>query len=274
MIRGDGRSSTLEKNPSDWKELSMAGSADEVPSYAGFVEPSLLEAVASAGVEVPRGEPKRLAAEVAKALLARATGDELDEKLADAAEALWVGDVPARVAGEGSELPARENPAAHALAYYAALPILARDEALKTPLEQIEETLVELLDDERDEVAPVLGRAATAVIGIDVEESKDAGYRFVAVYPPEGSEGVDVVGRAAAWLTRRMTMEGEAPRLAMRRFLALLAEEIELDLPLSAALIDAELATPMPDDPRDDRYFVALARGLVEEAVAERGFPW
>jgi hypothetical protein len=252
----------------------MAGSAGQVPSYAGFVDPRLLEAVAAAGVEVPRGEPKRLAAEVAKALLARETGDELDAKLAEAAEALWVGDVPARVAGDGSGLPARESPAARALAYYAALPILARDEALKTPLEQIEESLAELLDDERDEVAPVLGRAATAVIGIDVEESKDAGYGFVAIYPAAGSEGVDVVGRAAAWLTRRMTMQGDAPRLAMRRFLALLAEEIELDLPISSGLIDAELARPMPEDPRDDRFFVALARGLVEEAVAERGFPW
>ena len=27
---------------------------------------------------------------------------------------------------------------------------------------------------------------------------KDEGYSFVAIYPPEGSEGVDIVGKAAS----------------------------------------------------------------------------
>ena len=103
---------------------------------------------------------------------------------------------------------------------------------------------------------------------------KDEGYHYIAVFPPEGSEGVDIVGKAAKWLTRRMTMDGDAPRIAMRRFLALLAEEVEIELPVIAETLDRLLAAPMPPGPMQDPMFVALARGLVEEAVAERGFPF
>jgi hypothetical protein len=71
-----------------------------------------------------------------------------------------------------------------------------------------------------------------------------------------------------------MTMDGDAPRLAMRRFLALVAEEVEVDLPTCASALDTLLAEPMPQAPGQDRLFLALARGLVEESVAERGFPF
>jgi hypothetical protein len=60
----------------------------------------------------------------------------------------------------------------------------------------------------------------------------------------------------------------------MRRFLAVLAEETEVELPLTAATIDRLLEEPMPSHPPKDTLFLELARGLVEEAVAERGFPW
>ena len=79
---------------------------------------------------------------------------------------------------------------------------------------------------------------------------------------------------AASWLTRRMTVDGDDARLAMRRFLAVLAEETEVELPLTAATIDRLLDEPMPAHPPKDTLFLELARGLVEEAVAERGFPW
>ena len=102
---------------------------------------------------------------------------------------------------------------------------------------------------------------------------KDEGWRFVATYPPEGSEGVDVNGKAARWLTRRMTVEGDGPRVAMRRFLAPLAEQVEIELPLSAATLDALLAEPPPARVIQDRLFVAVARTLVDEAVTERGRP-
>ena len=124
------------------------------------------------------------------------------------------------------------------------------------------------------ERGPALARAAVPALAVDVELLKDEGYRYVASYPPEGSEGVDVVGMAAAWLTRRMTVDGDEARLAMRRFLAVLAEEVEIDLPRTAATIDQLLAAPMPPHPPNDRPFLSLARGLVEEAITERGFPW
>jgi hypothetical protein len=60
----------------------------------------------------------------------------------------------------------------------------------------------------------------------------------------------------------------------MRRFLAVVAEEVEIELPLTAGTIDRILAEPMPAHPPHDRPFLSLARSLVEEAVAERGFPW
>ncbi len=137
------------------------------------------------------------------------------------------------------------------------------------------EPLLEGMDeDERAERGPVLARAAAPALAVDLELLKDEGYRYVASYPPDGSEGVDVVGMAATWLTRRMTVDSDDARLAMRRFLAVLAEEVEVELPLTAATIDRLLAEPMPVHPPKDALFLALARGLVEEAVAERGFPW
>ena len=72
-----------------------------------------------------------------------------------------------------------------------------------------------------------------------------------------------------------MTVDGDdACRLAMRRFLAVLAEEVEVEMPLTAETLDRLLAEPMPAHPPNDALFLALARGLVEESVAERGFPW
>ena len=120
----------------------------------------------------------------------------------------------------------------------------------------------------------MLARAAAPALAVDLQLLKDEGYRYVASYPPEGSEGVDVVGMAASWLTRRMTLDGDDARLAMRRFLAVLAEEVEVEMPLTAATIDRLLEEPMPAHPPKDELFLALARGLVEEAIAERGFPW
>ena len=83
-----------------------------------------------------------------------------------------------------------------------------------------------------------------------------------------------MVGMAATWLTKRMTIDGDDTRLAMRRFLAVLAEEIEVEMPLTAETLDTLLAVPMPLHPFKDALFLALARGLVEEAIEERGFPW
>ena len=42
----------------------------------------------------------------------------------------------------------------------------------------------------------------------------------------------------------------------------------------TAATIDRLLDAPMPAHPPKDALFLSLARGLVEEAIAERGFPW
>lgn len=225
-----------------------------------FTRADALERADAIVVDVPRGEPRRLLADVADALAAREPADTLRERLTAAAEVL---------APEGADEPVRL-----ALAYRLSLPYLARDASIEEALADVE-PLLELMDeDERVERGPVLARAAAPALAVDLELLKDEGYRYVATYPPEGSEGVDVVGMAATWLTKRMTVDGDDARLAMRRFLAVLAEETELELPLTAATIDRLLEEPMPSHPPKDALFLALARGLVEEAVAERGFPW
>jgi hypothetical protein len=228
------------------------------PPQAPYADPQLLAAVTAAGVEVPRGEPRRLVADVAAALAAYEPPAELQPKLEAAAEALWDDD---------EEL-------ALAAAYHAALPVLARTLAASEPLEEAEQILAQL--DEEDRAARALGlaRLATPALGVDVELMKDEGYRYVATYPREGSEGVDIVGMAAKWLTKRMTIAGDGPRVAMRRFFALLAEEAEVERPLAAAQLDRLAAEPMPEAPVADQAFLALARGLVEQAVHERGFPF
>jgi hypothetical protein len=236
---------------------------DGDPSTApAFTDPTLLEHLERDFSQVPRGEPRRLVAEVARSLAAREPLGERDAKLAAAGEALR--DLNAQL----------DNGSALALAYLAALPVLAREESVVAPLADLEPALAQLDQDDRAQFAPALARAAVPALGVDVELLKDEGYAYVATYPPEGSENVDVVGRAASWLTRRMTVVNDAPRLAMRRFLALLAEEIEVDLPVAAGLLDGLLAEPMPAAPTQDAPFLALARGLVEEAMAERGPPW
>jgi hypothetical protein len=236
---------------------------------ADFTDPRLLALVDDAGVVVARGEPRRLVGDVAQALLARAPEAELREKLAAAAEVLR--DDAAEAAADAGVEP---DAFAQALAYAAALPLLAREQAVKAPLADVEPYLAQLDEEDRAAFAPALARTAIPALGVDLELLKDEGYRYVATYPPEGSEGVDIVGRAAAWLTRRMTVDGDAPRLAMRRFLGVLAEEVELELPLAAAALDGLVAEPLPELAKNDRPFLALARGLVEEAVAERGFPF
>lgn len=227
-----------------------------------FTDAGLLELADAVEVDVPRGEPRKLLAAVADALAAREPAETLREKLAEAAAAV---------------LPDRERTderLAQAVAYRLALPYLARHPAVKDELADVEPLLAGLIEEELEERGPALARAAVPALAVDVELLKDEGYRYVATFPPEGSEGVDVVGKAAAWLTRRMTVDGDDARLAMRRFLAVVSEEVEVELPLAAETIDRILAEPMPAHPPTDRPFLSLARGLVEEAVAERGFPW
>lgn len=224
-----------------------------------FTAAAALDRADAIELDVPRGEPRRLLAAVADALAAREPAEVLRERLSAAAEAI--------------EAPG-EDDVRLALAYRLALPYLARDESIAAALADVEPLLEGMDEDERAERGPVLARAAAPALAADLELLKDEGYRFVATFPPEGSEGIDVVGKAASWLTRRMTVDGDDARLAMRRFLVVLAEEIEVEMPLTAATIDRLLEEPMPAHPPNDALFLALARGLVEEAIAERGFPW
>ena len=227
-----------------------------------FTDARTLELADAIEVDVPRGEPRRLLAAVADALAAREPAETLGERLAEAAGAVFPGD----------DRP--DDRLAEAVAYNLALPYLARHDSVRGAIAEVEPLLEDLTEEEREERGPALARAAVPALAVDVELLKDEGYRYVASFPPEGSEGVDVVGKAAAWLTRRMTVDGDDARLAMRRFLAVVAEEVEIELPLAAETIDQVLAEPMPPHPPNDRPFLSLARGLVEEAVAERGFPW
>jgi hypothetical protein len=227
-----------------------------------FTDAGTLELADAVEVDVPRGEPRKLLAAVADALAARAPAETLAAKLNEAAETV----LPEEAQADGR--------LAQAVAYRLALPYLARHDAVKGTLTEVEPLLEDLTEEELEERGPALARAAVPALAVDIELLKDEGYRYVATFPPEGSEGVDVVGKASAWLTRRMTVDGDDARLAMRRFLAVVAEEVEIELPLTAGTIDRILAEPMPAHPPHDRPFLSLARGLVEEAVAERGFPW
>ena len=237
----------------------MAEAEHQLEPLSPFTDARTLELADAIEVDVPRGEPRQLLAAVAEALATRAPAEVLRERLAAAADA---------VEAEG------DDDVRLGLAYRLALPYLARDASIKEALADVEPLLDGMDEDERVERGPVLARAAAPALAVDLELLKDEGYRYVASYPPEGSEGVDVVGMAASWLTRRMTLDGDDARLAMRRFLAVLAEEVEVEMPLTAATIDRLLEEPMPAHPPKDELFLALARGLVEEAIAERGFPW
>jgi hypothetical protein len=231
-----------------------------------FTGCELLERADAIDVEVRRGEPRQLLAAVADALAARAHPDVVGQKLGAAADAVWPESERGDIAAD-DRLPL-------AVAYRLALPYLARHQAVKGELANVEPLLELLTEEELEERGPALARAAVPALAVDVDLLKDEGYRYVATFPPEGSEGVDVVGKASSWLTRRMTVDGDDARLAMRRFLAVVAEEIEVELPLASATLDRILAEPMPAHPPNDRPFLSLARGLVEEAVSERGFPW
>ena len=236
----------------------------ELAPVSPFTGAAALKAADAVELEVPRGEPRRAIAAVADALATREPAETLRQRLTEAADALDAA---------GVDLPGDED-VRLALAWRLALPHLARDESMEEALANVEPLLAGMDEDERVLRGAALARAAAPAIAVDLELLKDEGYRWVAVFPPEGSEGVDVIGKAAIWLTKRMTMEGDDARLAMRRFLALLAEEVEVEMPLTAEPIDALLAEPMPLHPFDDALFLALARGLVEEAIEERGFPW
>ena len=229
-----------------------------------FTGAAALAAADAIELEVPRGEPTRAIAAVAEALATRESAETLHQRLTEAADALDT---------RGADLPEDED-VRLALAWRLALPCLARDESMKEALADVEPLLEAMDEDERVLRGAALARAAAPAIAVDLELFKDEGYRWVAVFPPEGSEGVDVIGKAATWLTKRMTMEGDDTRLAMRRFLAVLAEEVEVQMPLTADTIDRLLAAQMPAAPFEDELFLALARGLVEEAIEERGFPW
>jgi hypothetical protein len=231
----------------------------ELAPVSPFTGTAALEAADAIEVEVPRGEPRRAIAAVADALATREPAETLRERLNEAADAL--------------DLP-RDEDVRLALAWRLALPYLARDDSMNEALADVEPLLEGMDEDERLLRGPALARAAAPAIAVDLELLKDEGYRYVETYPPAGSEGVDVVGMAATWLTKRMTIDGDDARIAMRRFLAVLAEEVEVEMPLTAETLDALLAEPMPPHPFKDALFLALARGLVEEAIEERGFPW
>ena len=250
-----------------------------------LADPGWLEVLDEADLRVPRGLPRQRLAAVVDSLAERAPVPDLRSALAAAAEALWDDTARARVAQvlaerHADELetqlsrPANENPLALCLAYRAALPLLARDERALAPLKEAEPSFAELDDDDRLRLGPPLAAAAVPALALDLELVKEEGYYFISVFPPEGSEGVDIVGKAAKWLTRRMTIDGDGPRIAMRRFLSLVAEEVEVELPAVSETLDRLLAEPVPPAPAGDRMFVALARSLVTEAVAERGFPF
>lgn len=222
--------------------------------------------------EAPAAAEDARVAELADALARSAP--ETDERLAAAAEAVWSDAVRAHVAASVRVVEDEER-LAQALAYRGALRRLARHPAVTAALTEVEPVLA-AVDDPDDRAAYGLGLARLAVpaLRIDVAEEKDQGYRYVASYPPEGSEGVDIAGKAAKWLARKLTLEGDEPRIAMRRYLGLLAREHAVTLPVTSQTLEALLAEPPAERPDADRLFVSLTRGLVQEAVAERGPAW
>src|SRR6185436_9255772 len=109
-----------------------------------FTDSRTLELADAIAVEVPRGEPRQLLAAVADALAARESAETLAERLTEAAHA---------VLGEEAQ---DDEQLARAVAYRLALPYLARHEAVKGALAEVEPLLEDLIEDELAERGPAL----------------------------------------------------------------------------------------------------------------------
>ena len=163
-----------------------------------FTDPDLLTALEAVTVTVPRGEPRRQLADLVSALATRAPAHEVHAKLAIVAEALWNEELRARVgqvldmrnADRAGllDMPADRNSVALALAYRRAASARSRRAGAGT-LKELEPSFAQLDEEDRERFGPVLARASTPAIGLDLELMKDEGYQFVAIFPPEGSEG-------------------------------------------------------------------------------------
>ena len=87
-------------------------------------DPGLLEIADRADLAVPRGEPRRLVAEVARALLAREPEPELRARLRAAAEGLLDDEACRTLAAAGADGDlSPDSPLAATVAYRAALPV-------------------------------------------------------------------------------------------------------------------------------------------------------
>ena len=138
-----------------------------------FTHPDLLAEADSAEVDVPRGEARKRVAAVADALAQRKPEADVRALLTEAAELLVSADEAGTDRG-------------HAIAYRAALPVLARSEAVRAQLAAAEPVLAAMDEEERARFAPGLARAAVPALAVDVEQMKAEGYEFVAIYPPAG----------------------------------------------------------------------------------------
>ena len=107
-----------------------------------FTDAHTLELADEVEVEVPRGEPRQLLAAVAAALAAREPAETLAEKLTEAAGAVLPEEAQA------------DERLAQAVAYRLALPYLARHEAVKGALAEVEPLLEDLTEEELDERGP------------------------------------------------------------------------------------------------------------------------
>jgi hypothetical protein len=147
-------------------------------------DPALLEIADRADLAVPRGEPRRLVAEVARALLAREPEPELRARLEAAAEELLDDEARRTLAEAGADGDfTPDSPLAAAVAYRAALPVLAREPGVTEPHAEVEPVVAELDEEDLAAYSPALARAAVPALAVDVELLKDEGYRYVATYP-------------------------------------------------------------------------------------------
>jgi len=130
------------------------------------------------------------------------------------------------------------------VAFRAALQELARDRAIVAHVAAFEPILADLEEDDRLEYGVQLSRVAIPALGVDVDLMKDEGWRFVA--PTRRRRGGRRRQRPGGALAHPPADDRRRrPRVATRRFLGLVAEQVEIELPVAAATLDALLDQPV-----------------------------
>jgi hypothetical protein len=133
--------------------------------------------------------------------------------------------------------------------------------------DQAEDLMRTAPEDERRGVALSIAPLAANGVGLDLEQASEEAMAFLESFPVPGRAAVDLAQEASSWLALRTATDERRARLRLR--LSEFAAAGAVDFPLTAEALRQLLAEPPPADPRQDDLWVALARAIVEERLAE-----